>query len=51
MQCKGVAQSDVVVTCMGRPVLPELISRPVPLMMPLVKVWSRPNGLPIANTF
>lgn len=36
---------------MGRPVLPELISRPVPLMMPLVSVWSRPKGFPMANTF
>jgi len=31
--------------------LGELICRPRPLITPVVNVWSRPNGLPIANTF
>ena len=28
-----------------------LISRPRPEITPVVSVWSRPNGLPIASTF
>ena len=28
-----------------------VISRPRPLMIPVVSVWSKPKGLPIANTF
>mmetsp|Transcript_22909 Transcript_22909/g.50209 ORF Transcript_22909/g.50209 Transcript_22909/m.50209 type:complete len:213 (+) Transcript_22909:98-736(+) len=35
---------------MGLPLMPW-ISRPVPLTTPTVKVWSRPKGLPMANTF
>lgn len=34
---------------MGRPLMDE-ISRPVPLTTPVVRVWSRPKGLPMANT-
>ena len=36
---------------MGRPVLPLGSSRPRPLTMPVVRVWSSPKGFPMANTF
>jgi len=45
-----IAASVWMTSWIGRP-LTDRISRPRPLMTPVVSVWSRPNGLPIANTF
>lgn len=36
-------------TWMGLPLM-DWISLPVPLTTPVVKVWSNPKGLPMANT-
>ena len=47
----GLMAASVCTTSrMRRPVM-DLMSRPTPETMPAVKVWSRPNGLPMANTF
>ena len=48
----GLMAASVWMTpAMGRPVAALAISRPTPETTPVVSVWSRPNGLPIANTF
>ena len=48
----GLMAASVWMTpAMGRPVAALAISRPTPDTTPVVSVWSRPNGLPIANTF
>ena len=47
----GLMAASVWITpWIGRFVAP-VISRPRPLMMPVVSVWSKPKGLPMANTF
>jgi len=47
----GLIDASVWITSeIGRPDM-LLISRPRPEMTPVVRVWSRPNGLPIARTF
>lgn len=45
-----MAASVWMTSWMGLPVLPLLISRPIPLITPVVSVWSRPKGLPMAYT-
>ncbi len=45
-----IAASVWITSRIGRPPA-ESISRPTALMMPVVRVWSSPNGLPMANTF
>ncbi len=37
-------------TWMGLPLM-DWISLPVPLTTPVVRVWSSPKGLPMANTW
>mmetsp|Transcript_28698 Transcript_28698/g.70743 ORF Transcript_28698/g.70743 Transcript_28698/m.70743 type:complete len:327 (-) Transcript_28698:862-1842(-) len=45
-----MAASVWMMPSMGRPVLPDWISRPRPLITPVVSVWSSPNGFPMAYT-
>jgi hypothetical protein len=48
----GLMAASVWITpAIGRPVAADSISRPTPLTIPVVSVWSSPNGFPIANTF
>ena len=46
-----IAASVCTTLRIGRPVFPLGSSLPKPLTIPVVSVWSKPNGFPIAKTF
>ena len=45
----GLIAASVWITFLIGRCVTDWISRPVALTMPFVSVWSRPNGLPMAN--